>query len=65
MTDEIINELWEIKDAIAREHGYDLDALAAHLKTRTRPKGQRVVDLDSMKKGPGDGAPADPEKPRG
>ena len=34
MSDEIIKELWQIKDNIAREHGYDIDALVAHLRTK-------------------------------
>ncbi|MBK8752319.1 MAG: hypothetical protein IPL99_12045 [Candidatus Competibacteraceae bacterium] len=34
MTDEIINELWRIKDDIAREHRYDLDRLAADLRSK-------------------------------
>jgi hypothetical protein len=38
MTDEIIKELWQIKDDIAREHGYDLDRLAADLKSKERPE---------------------------
>ena len=31
MPDEIIEELWRIKDSIAREHGNDVRKLAAHL----------------------------------
>ena len=38
MTDEIIKELWQIKDSIAREHGYDLDRLAADLQSKERPE---------------------------
>ena len=36
MSDEIIRELWDIKDEMAREHGYDLEALAAHVQNKTR-----------------------------
>ena len=43
MTDEIIRELWEIKDSIAREHEYDVDALVAHLQARERAEGRRTV----------------------
>ena len=50
MPDEIIKELWQIKDSIAREHGYDIDALVAHLQTKKRPKGQQVVDLRSLRR---------------
>ena len=49
MPDEIINELWQIKDSIAREHGYDIDALVAYLQAKKRREGQRVVDLGSLK----------------
>ena len=57
MADEIIKELWEVKDAIAQEHGYDIDALVAHLRARRRAKGQRVVDLCEGKK------PTEPRHP--
>ncbi len=30
MADEIIEEVWRIKDEIAREHGYDLGKLGAY-----------------------------------
>ena len=36
MSDEIIRELWDIKDEMAREHGYDLKALAARVQNKTR-----------------------------
>jgi len=45
MTDEIIEELWKIEDGIACEHGYDVDALVAHLNTKGTATGHRVVDL--------------------
>lgn len=50
MSDEIIEELWRIKDSIAREHGYDIEALAAYLRSKKRAEGQQVVDLSAMKK---------------
>ncbi len=34
MADEIIEELWRIKDSIARDHAYSVDDLAAHLQTK-------------------------------
>jgi hypothetical protein len=34
MADEIIEELWAVKDSLAKEHRYDLDALC--------PFGKRV-----------------------
>ena len=64
MSDAIIKELWQIKDSIAREHGYDIEALVAHLQTKKRPEGQRVVDLHAMRETAQQGAPADANKPR-
>ena len=45
MSDEIIEELWQIKDSIAREHDYDIESLVAHLQTKQRSADQQVVDL--------------------
>lgn len=45
MSDEIIEELWRIKDEIAREHGYDIESLAAYLQRKERTERRRVVDL--------------------
>ena len=33
VSDEIIEELWQIKDSIAREHDYDIESLVAHPKS--------------------------------
>jgi len=64
MPDEVIKELWEIKDSIARQHGYDLEALVAHLRARKTPEGERVVDLRAMRRATEQRAPADAAKPR-
>ena len=50
MSDEIIEELWQIKDSIAREHGYDIEALAAYLQSKEKAEDRQVVDLSAMKK---------------
>jgi hypothetical protein len=49
MPDEIIKELWKIKDSIAEEYGWDVNALVAHLKNRERGVGQQPVDLRGIK----------------
>ena len=59
MSDEIIKELWQIKNNIAREHGYDLEALVAHLQTKKRPEGQCVVDLSAIREAAEQGAAGD------
>ena len=51
MSDEIIEELWRIKDSIAREHGNDVRKLAAYLRDGKRwqhfsgAPGWSVVDV--------------------
>ncbi|WP_446010827.1 hypothetical protein [Candidatus Electrothrix sp.] len=49
MADEIIEELWKIKDSIARDHAYSVDDLVTHLKAKGLSLGQEVVDLYAMK----------------
>ena len=45
MPDDIIKELWQIKDSIARRHEYNIDALVTHLQAKERVRGHRVVEL--------------------
>ena len=59
MTDEIIQELWRIKDSIARDHGYDLDVLVAYLRGKERAGDHHVADPHSIKEIAEQGAPAD------
>ena len=49
MADEIIDELWKIKDGIAQEYGYNVDVLVAHLKAKELSAGQKVVNLCAKK----------------
>jgi len=48
MADEIIKELWEIKDDIADEYGCDVNALAAHLRARKHEAGRQIINLRDM-----------------
>ena len=48
MPDEIIDELWGIKDSIAREHGNDVRKLAAYLQSKRDAKRARMTDLGAM-----------------
>lgn len=50
MPDEIIEELWKIKDGLAREGGYDVDALIARLRTGRRDGKRQVVDLGAIRR---------------
>ena len=50
MSDEVIEELWRIKDDMAREHGYDLARLAADLRHSQTEECRRIVDLHALRK---------------
>ncbi len=63
MPDEIIKELWEIKDSMARRHGYDIQALVAHLRARETLEGARIEDLRARTGSNEQGGPADAPKP--
>ena len=45
MTDEIIKELWSVKDTIASDHGYDLTKLVNYLRSTADSTKYNVVDL--------------------
>jgi len=49
MTDDIMKELWEIKDANAREHGNDPKSLIARLRTLKTQSTASVVDRSTAK----------------
>lgn len=59
MADEIIKELWKVKDAIAKEYGCDVESFVAHLRAKEHEKDNRVVDLRSMKQAAEPNAEAD------
>ena len=49
MADEIITELWEVKDAIAKEFGCDVKALVAHLRKKKCDEGSPGINLRSIR----------------
>jgi hypothetical protein len=46
MADEIIKELWKIKDDIANEYGCDLKAFVSILRAKKQEDDQPVVDVE-------------------
>ncbi len=44
-TDSVIDEVRAIRDAIAREHDYDLASICRALRERTRSAGVQTVTL--------------------
>ena len=47
MVDEVLEELWRVKDEIAREHDYDVRRLAESLKTTEQDWRRHEADLDN------------------
>jgi hypothetical protein len=45
MKDEVIRELWKIKDAIGARNNYDVRLLVENLRAKQRAQGARVIDL--------------------
>ncbi len=50
MSDEIIREVWDIKDAIGKEANYNLHSLGVFLRKRQQTQNKQVVDLSSKRK---------------
>lgn len=47
MPTEVLTELWNIKDSIAKEHRYDLDELAEYFRKRQAGKSKDSVQQAS------------------
>ena len=56
MPDEIIQELWAVKEQSAKDAGYDLDELCRRFQERDRTTGARVVDRSGKRRKPQVGA---------
>ncbi len=63
MADEIIRELWQVKDNIASKHNYDLKKLVKYLREKKRTGNHQIVDLRSTKKAAEPIASHGPHKP--
>ena len=50
MKDEIIREIWQIKDAISREANHNPRFLGDMLRDRQNTGGKQIVDLSSRRK---------------
>ena len=47
MSDEIIQEIWKIKDEIAKECGYNLEQLVSRLRQKEKMASSPTVDLSA------------------
>jgi hypothetical protein len=46
MTDEIIREVWQAKDELAKKFDYNIEALVAELQKRQKESGRKVVNFE-------------------
>ena len=52
MSDQILRELWAIKNQVAQECGYDLRRLFQHLKSLQAASSRPVVNRTTVPKDP-------------
>jgi len=45
MKNEILEELWKVKDQVAHEYGYDVEKLAKELRKKEKEVKSSVIDL--------------------
>ena len=57
--DEVISEVWKLREEYAKKHGHDLRAIIADLKERQRTPFSRLVD----RRNPDQVLPVSTEKP--
>ena len=47
--DEVIKEVWQVRDELAARFNYDLDAMVAHYQQMQRERGIPIVSLPPRK----------------
>ncbi|MFQ5456670.1 MAG: hypothetical protein ACE5EA_10815 [Nitrospirota bacterium] len=50
MKNEILEELWKVKDQLAHEYDYDIEKLAKELCKKEKKTGTSVIDLTLQSK---------------
>ena len=45
IADDVLREVWRIKDEISASYGYDIKRLCAAMREKQKHSGHRVVDL--------------------
>lgn len=46
MTDSVLAELWNTKDSIAKEHGYDIDNLSKFLQQKSKSRKGNIFQYN-------------------
>lgn len=49
--DDVLREVWRIKDELSAQYGHDLGRLFAETRERQRKSGRPSVNLDKKSKG--------------
>jgi hypothetical protein len=50
MKDEIIKEVWKVKDDLAARYNYDVRRLVKHLRAKESSCGHAVLDLNARER---------------
>jgi hypothetical protein len=50
MKNEILEEIWRVKDALAAKYGYNIDAMFRDLRAREKTSDRRYVDLSKPRR---------------
>ncbi|OHB77819.1 MAG: hypothetical protein A2Z34_10445 [Planctomycetes bacterium RBG_16_59_8] len=50
VADDVLREVWRIKDELSASHRHDIGRLCAALQKRQRRSGHRIVDLSKERK---------------
>ena len=48
VSDEVLREVWRIKDELSESYGHDIEKLFADIQKKQRLSGRRVVNLQTI-----------------
>jgi len=48
-TDEVLQEIWRVKDKLSAARGHSVEKLFADIRKRQKNSGHRIVDLSKSK----------------
>lgn len=48
VSDEVLREVWRIKDELSESYGHDIEKLFADIQKKQRLSGRRIVNLQTI-----------------
>ena len=48
VSDEVLREVWRIKDELSESYGHDIEKLFADIQKKQRLSGRRIVNLQTV-----------------